>query len=371
MGFWYPGMHGVFNPGSLTGPWFAPIPVLYTCEVCQRNFPDLEVFRRHRFEQHPLRQPTLLVRGRPVTGAPLKVQSALSPGDVIVEDATSCWVDGQSTTADSLRLLLADATTAFHRIRLSNDGAQTEVLLDFQVAKEADLVNVERALLRLATGQRLSLEAIGSFIHECRDLPTGMMYCDGIAHYLYGVMAKEQVAGTSLDFASYPARYAQAVDQLTDINRPVARSVRALVSFHFNHFLDAEALAPTGVLKRVAGAFAGLLNGTAWLYDEQFEDADPDIVSVLLTDQVTLELLRDAGQGLSSLLQKTDILRASVAKMSAGYDRSKRLLLAVEALSHRDEQGSRADARKLMRELLPQEFSRVWCEVISRRLKTK
>jgi hypothetical protein len=371
MGFWHPGMHGVYDPRSLSLPKFAPAPVMYSCELCQLNFHELESLRRHRFESHPLRQPALLVNGRPVSGTPLKVQSVLSLDDVTVEDATLCWIDGKSISENSLRLLLADATTAFHKVRLSNNGAHTDISLDFQIAKDTDLEEVERAFLRLAMGQHLNLEAVGRFINECRDLTTGMLYCDGVAHYLYGVMAKEQMPSTNLEVASYLTRYSQAFDQLTDINRPVARSVRALISFHFNHFRDAEALAPNKNLQHAACAFAELLQGKPWHYDKEYGPIDLDEVAGLLTDQHTLEILRDACQDLPSLKEKTKSLKVSLSKISPGYDRSKRILLAVEALSQQEEPDLRAEAKKLARELLSQDFARAWCDAISIRLKTK
>jgi len=370
MGFWHPGIHGVYDPKSLVIPKFTPSPILFSCGLCKQNFHDIEKLRRHRFEQHPLRQPTLLLHGRPVGGAPLKVQSAISPNDVMIEDTTLCWLNEESISFDSLRLVLADSTNSFQKIRLANNGAQTEIALDFQVAKESDLEEVERALLRLATGQKLSLGAIGIFINECRELSTGMLYCDGIAHYLYGVMAKEQVVGTGLEVQSYSNRYAQAVDQLTDINRPIAKSVRSLVSFHFNHFLEAEALAPNGNLQIAARAFAGLLEGQPWNFIEESNTSNQDAISNLLTDHATFEILRDASKGLTSLKLEAKFLYASLTKMTAGFDRSKRLLLTVEALSNREEPDLKVLAKKLARELSPQSFARNWFEVMSNRLKT-
>jgi hypothetical protein len=370
VGFWHPGMHGVYNPSSLVNHEFVAKRVLYTCDVCNRNFKEIEDLRRHRFEAHPTRQPLLLIRGRPVGGTPLKVQSALSPEDVVIEDCGDCTLDGKTITPNALRLHLADATSAFHVVRLLNDGAQSKVELDFQVAKVFDLSGVEHALVRLASQQRLTLDAISHFIAECRDYPTGISYCDGIAHYLYGVMAKEQLPGTALERDSYVARYSQSVDQLTDINRAMARSIRALVAFHFNHFLDAESLAPDGALKHAAGAFAGLLDGLPWHFDEAFDTMSRGVVEDLFTDQITLEILRDASKGLSSLKWMTDALQTSLVKTAVGYDKSKRLLLTVEALSHREEAESIEAAKKLLRQLSTQEFFRTWCDAVLRRIKT-
>lgn len=369
MGFWYPGMHGVYDLNSLVIPKFSPSPILYSCDLCQRNFTNLEKLRRHRFEKHPTRQPTLLIYGRPVSGRTLKIQSTLSPNDILIEEASHCLIDGKSISVKELRLFLANATWSFHNIQLSNNGAKSEISLDFQVSDDSDLIEVERALLRLANGQKLNLEAIGGFISDCRSLNTGMSYCDGIAHYLYGVMAKEHAPTSGIDSSNYIYRYSQSVDQLTDINRPIARTIRSLVSFHFNHFFESEALSQQGTLQKVSQAFSSILDGVSWNFDDNFVNTPVDAMCGLLTDQITLEILRDASQDIESLKSKADLLQSRLDKMSAGYDRTKRLLLTIEALSHQENNSSQNVAKKLIRELKPQSFARNWCEVITNRLK--
>ena len=368
MGFWHSGLHGVYDPATLVSPEFLQVSCLFSCDQCGRNFSALEDLRRHRFEHHPTRQPALLIRGRPVGNARLKVQSALMPTDVVIEDGTRCWVDDRSISAETLRLLLADATTDFYVIRLSNDHAQTCVELDFQVAEEDDLRGVERALFRLASSQNLTLETIGAFITEARGYRTGISYCDGIANYLFGVMAKERLPGTGLDREDYLTKYSQSVDQLTDIARPLARSVRSLILFHFNHFFDLESLAPNGRLKDASSAFAWLLDGTPWHFGEGFSAISPGAIEDLLTDQVTLEILHDASRGLSSLKWMKDSLLVTLEKLKPGFDRTKRLLLTIEALSHNDEREVREMAKKLFRQLAPRDFSPLWRNVVFDRI---
>ncbi|MCX8520903.1 MAG: hypothetical protein ORN28_05120, partial [Rhodoferax sp.] len=70
MGFWHPGLNGVYDPASLEIPKFRPTPSFYTCESCSKKFSEIEKLRRHRFEQHPVRQPALWLRGRAVGALP-------------------------------------------------------------------------------------------------------------------------------------------------------------------------------------------------------------------------------------------------------------------------------------------------------------
>lgn len=370
MGFWHTGYAEFHEPTGL-GPFAdaTPAPVRFACEHCGHSFSEIEALRKHRFEQHPLRQPALLVRGQPVGSQPMSIFSPLHANDVMVEDAMECLVNGDAVEAARLGEVLSPLRHRFVQIELRNQGAITPCLLDFRVADEDHLAGVESAFVRLARDRVLSIEAISRFNDDCRAFLTAMPYCDGVAHYLYGVMAKERSSDSGLKHEEYIARFSRANDQLAGFERPLARSVRALVAFHFNHFDDAEVLAPDGALRHAAGAFANLLQGLPWHFDAAFSSAPGGAVEDLLTDQDTLQILADASEGLVGLKARADELLSHLRRTPvAGYDRLKRALLVCEALAARDEPEAHADARKLARSLVGKPDTSVWAKAMLERL---
>jgi len=370
MGFWHTGYAEFHEPTGL-GPFAdsTPAPVRFACEHCGHSFAEIEALRKHRFEQHPLRQPALLVRGRPAGGRPMSIFSPLHPNEVMVEDSPECFINGESIEAARLGEFLSLLRHEFVQIELRNQGVLTPCLLDFRVADEDHLAGVEAAFLRLARDRVLSIEAISRFNDDCRAFPTAMPYCDGVAHYLYGVMTKERSSDSGLKHEEYIARFNRANDQLAGFERPLARSVRALVAFHFNQFDDAEVLAPDGALRHAAGAFANLLQGLPWHFDAAFSSAPGGAVEDLLTDQDTLQILADASQGLVGLKGRSDDLLSHLRRTPvAGYDRLKRALLVCEALAARDEPEAHADARKLARSLVGKPDTSVWANAMLERL---
>lgn len=369
MGFWHTGYFEFHQPTGLEEfVYRPPPPTRYACEQCARQFTDLEALRRHRFERHPVRQPSLLVRGRVVGQLPLKLMTPLRSGDVVVEDARRCEVNGRAVVPAALGRLLAGMTHQFVDIQLANEGAATRCLLDFRLADEEQLRGVEDAFLRMARNRVLGMDAVARFIDDCRDMAGAVTYCDGICQYLYGVMAKEQAPDSGLRADQYTEKFLQAADALSGFERPLARTVCALVAFHFNHFDDAESLAPEGALRDAAGAFAGLLQGLPWHYETAFSPASSGAVEDLLTDQDTLQVLAEASQGLVELKGKVDELRGSARRARTGYDRLKWALLAGEALAAREEPASHAEARKLVREWLRQAETHAWAEAVLDRL---
>jgi hypothetical protein len=278
----------------------------------------------------------------------------LRPSDVSVEDATHCELNGQSLDPDTLGERLAALRHEFVKLTLRNAGATSHCELDFNIARD----------------RVLSADSMSRFIRDCRELPSARAYWNGISEYLYGVMAKERAPDSGLKHEQYVERYLRASEELSGFDRPLAWSVRALIAFHFNHFEDAERWAPEGALRHTAGAFLGLLQGLPWHFEAAFSPAPGGAVEDLLTDQDTLQILADASHGLVDLKSRADDLVSHLERRAntTGYDQVKRTLLAGEALAAREEEGARAKARKLARELASKHDTSAWASALLERL---
>lgn len=372
MGFWHTGYAEFHEPSGLDGYVFAPPPpVRYVCERCSVSFAELELLRKHRFEQHPVRQPALLVDGQPIGSLPRLVMTPLQPDSVLVEDASTCLLNGNPVEVTSLGQRLATMTREFTEVELRNDDIVIRIKLDFRVANETDLAGIEMAFLRLARDKALSIAALSRFIEDCRAFPSAMPYCDGICHYLYGVMAKELAPDSGLKQEQYVERFHRSTDELAGFDRPLARSIRALIAFHFNHFDEAEYLANEGALRHAAGAFSGLLQGLPWHFHQAFSPEPGNAVEDLLTDQETLQILADASHGLVELKLHAKALLAHARRVpTTTYDQMKRMLLAAEALAASEDTAFHAEARRLARELASRGDTSEWAKALLERLPT-
>lgn len=371
MGFWHTGYMDFHQHAGLDEYVYQPAPpTIYVCEQCGQQYPDIEGLRRHRFEQHPLRQPSLLVRGRAVGQLTLTVMTPLRPSDVVAEDSTYCKVKGQAVAPELLGVCLAEMTHEFVDIELGNPGTTTHCKIDFLIASEEHLLGVEAAFLRMARDQVLSIEAVSRFIQDCRGFDSAKAYYDGICQYLYGVMAKERSPESSLPQEQYVQKFSQANEALSGFDRPLAFAVRALVAFHFNQFDEAEQLAPEGALKFTAGLFASLLRGQSWHAEKTAASSSGSGVEDLLTDQETLLVLADASLGLDELKARSSDLESHLRRSPLGYDRLKHALLATEALVACGDQDSLLKARKLGREWMNIADTSAWAEALLKRLET-
>jgi hypothetical protein len=139
---------------------------------------------------------------------------------------------------------------------------------------------------------------VSRFNDDCRAFASAMPYCDGISHYLYGVMAKERSPDSGLKHEEYIERYLRSSDELSGFDRPLARSVRSLVAFHFNQFDDAELLAPEVRCATPQARSPACCRGCPGTSTRRSRRAPGSAVEDLLTDQDTLQILADASHGL-------------------------------------------------------------------------
>lgn len=371
MGFWHTGYMDFHQHAGLDEYVYQPAPpTIYVCEQCGQQYPDIEGLRRHRFEQHPLRQPSLLVRGRAVGQLTLTVMTPLRPSDVVAEDSTYCKVKGQAIAPELLGACLAEMTHEFVDIELGNQGTITHCKIDFRIAGEADLLGVEAAFIRMARDRVLSLDAVSRFITDCRGFASATPYCDGICQYLYGVMAKEKSPDSGLPPERYVEKFSQAAETLAGFDRPLAGMIRALVAFHFNHFADAESLAPEGRLRHVSRSFIGVLHGSSWQLNDALVTETRADAENLLTDQDTLQVLADAGQDQAALQLQAGELQDRLRRVTSEYDRLKRALLAAEALAACADLASHEKARRLARAWVGVDATNQWAEALLERLGT-
>lgn len=340
MGFWHTGYIEFHEPVGL-GTW-NPTPPVYACPHCESVFSTCEALQDHRFEAHPLRRPLLFVRGDEVGTQPIRITTALSPADIRVEHCERASINGDAIPLARLAGALARTVSDAVRLTLSKQGVEATFELDFRIASESDLAGVEDEFRRTAQARRLDTRAIDEFILATRPFGTGVGYCDGICAYLYGVLAKERTGGATLPFEAYGGKFNKAAEELSAYERPLARTIRALVAFHFNHFQDAfRQASATSRLARAAARYARWLGGESLSVCSASTIPMNDAVEALVTDWDTEQILRFANRTLADLAAQASDVEALLSRDLVEYDRVKLRVLLAHAYA---DSGSREDA---------------------------
>ncbi len=364
MGFWQTGYWEFHEP---TGIDFVieKREITYPCRHCERKFNTMDELQRHRFEDHAYSRPALFLRGAEVGASAFAVRRRLAASEVRFDHVRSAVLNGRRVAPEELPQRLADVTNDRVMLELANEGASAKFELVFAVASEPHLAGVESAFLRLAHGRTLNLQAIERFIVDCAAFGTATGYLDGICHYLYGVLAKERAPDSGLPFDAYRERYSRSADELKGFDRPLANMVQALVAFHFNHFDDAQHLAPEGRLRHAAVSFAGVLEGWPWHHTHEHDDERSTALEDLLADHETFGILRWAALGVHGLKSRDAEISAALNRDIPGFDRLKLQIMLAEALAAK---GNAAGARAVARELIGNSQTSAWAESLLARL---
>lgn len=364
MGFWHTGYMEFHDEAGL-GYTYQPQKPVYHCQHCGQHFDSMDELRRHRFQLHPYTRPLLFVRGVELGATPFRVTRQAQPRDFVLERCTRGSLNGKPAKPDAIPKLLAEVNHDKVTVELANDGAPAIFELVFRIADEQHLTKVEASFLRFANQKILTVRALESFIQECRAFNTADDYYGGICDYLYGVLAKEGAPDSSLPYQEYLERFNRAADALLDYDRPLAHIVRSLVAFHFNHFEDAEVIAPPGRLRMASMRFEAVLKGILW--DEVGTPAKKlsNALEDMLTDHETLRILRWAQLPSTELAAEVESIAALVKRDVPEFDRLKLNILLAEAYAA---SGDTVQARKTARELIGNGKTAAWAERLIARL---
>lgn len=363
MGFWHTGYIEFHEPQGL-GRVFPASRIRYRCQSCVEVFETLSELQQHRFEKHPMRRPTLFIRGVEIGNTSHRIVREMNSEDFVVEHSTKAEINDEKIELSRFGARLSKFRNDRVRVRLSQENVVATFDLNFEIAEETDLLGVEQAFLDFARNKRLDTPAIDSFISAIRSFSTSKRYSDGICQYLYGVLAKERAPSSSLAYEKYEEKFNQAVVALDDYETPLSKLICALIAFHFNHFKDAFGLLPTGRLALTSKCFDDWITrsnlemetGASIVQGVMYED--------LLSDSETRDILRWVAASPSNLNNTIEEIQAK-KKDSSEYDRVKLLILLAEYSARL---GEYTMARAAARELMNQPTMTDWAERILRRL---
>ncbi|MEV7810302.1 hypothetical protein AB0P05_06135 [Streptomyces flaveolus] len=253
----------------------------------------------------------------------------------MTSDVESITVNGRKTSTSEAASFLASVKVGVQTVAVSNGPLERTFEFDFCLAEEEDLCLVDQALEKLISSRELSRNAIDTFIMRAGRGVTARRYREGLATYLYGVLAREAVEDPGRVDTSgaplYEQRYNSAVSLLSTFDRPAAEAICGLVALHYNHFDLAVRKTHSHRVSDVAARFRTLLTGGAFV-TTSLADRSHGSFDQALSDSVSEDLL-DIG---ATALDGTQSSMVTQLLPSLGelrpQDQFKVRLIAAEAL---------------------------------------
>lgn len=321
------------DPGNAGGSVLIPEiptepnqPVTFKCDKCGEIFADRESRRQHVFDQHPFKRPQLLVGSRMVKERGEVVASPFPQADWIIQQAERIMIDQQDVSSRQACRRLSEITSGFHEVTLTSADYSVTYHIEFDIPTETQLATVERAFNTLIVNQPLESGRIAQFITVAKQEDGARYYLEGVSDFLYGVLAKDQRGGTSLERDDYLAKYHAAREALRFLNRPLANLIKALVNFNDNAFSEAEAQASSGQVALACRVLNGLRAG------KHYPAPDTRIASGhnLPVDTLTAEIMRFCSLPLAEQQEQLPQLAHLAGKrLTTDHDRVKIQALAM------------------------------------------
>jgi len=281
----------------------------FPCQKCESEFTSYEAWFQHRFEFHPLLRPTLFLGTREITSPRLIVTAPLNADQMRIVNTMECWLDERKVGIASLAQTLAKTRAGFFKVKLLGEqpGLQSDYEISIEIPADADVLRVESEFQRVTRAGVLSVVSVNQFIQNTLEARTARRYVDGLAAYLYGVLAKDQKGDTHLTQQQGRARLNEALQNLSEIGRPLATTITAIINFQCNAFASNDSLAAAPRLRLAMDWFEAARRGQdlSTLYRDETRPAP---TSHVLLDAATDELLSWVALRLTKLREQAKFI---------------------------------------------------------------
>lgn len=353
MGFWHTGYMDFHEPTGFGDDWVPGPPRApeFPCPNCGLVFSTPRDQRAHRFDGHSTKRPMLVFRGRECGRTRLTITSPSIPADWHAADVQTISLNGRPSTVDATTEFLAHQRLGVHTVTVVNGPLERTFEFDFSLAEDEDLRLVDLALEKLIAGRELSLSSIDAFIMRAGRGETARRYREGLANYLYGVLAREGHDDHAPTDASgnqvYEQRYNRAVDVLGSFDRPAAEAICGLVALHYNQFDLAVRKTNSHRVSDVAARFSSMVAGSPFVATSLI-DRTHGSFDQALSDSVTEELITVSAMALDgSELATLDHALAELNDLRPADQFKLRLIASEALLAAGDIEGARLHSEAL------------------------
>jgi hypothetical protein len=264
----------------------------FPCRKCPAEFSSYEAWFQHRFEVHPFKRPVLFIGIREITTPRLTITTQLKEAQVRIANASKYIIDGCVVNKAQLINVLTTSVNGFLNIELIGDepDLQSRYEISIEIPSRYDLEQVEAEFQRSFRVGVVSVVAINQFINNSLGAQSARRYLEGLAAYLYGILAKDQKGETHLTQEQGRIRMNEALQNLADFERPLASTISSLINFQMNVFGSGGVSLSAPRLNRAIKWFRQAQIGGD-LNKLPMEDSQINITAQIPLDQATNELL--------------------------------------------------------------------------------
>lgn len=347
MGLWQTGYLDKLDTGY-DGYTFTPKPVVYTCAQCSLQFNNKDELLEHRFQDHPYARPTLFFMGNELPSFRKIISREIKPDDFFTANCEYVLVDDCQLHVSKLGANLCQVKRGIKRIILFNNDISSEYEINFKIPEQHDLADIDRRFFEFTKSGVLDRKSIDDFIESAGRFQSATNYLDGLAQYMYGVLAKDQKGNSGLPIEQYKEKYNQALDSLHDYETYLARIICGVIDYNFNVFVSYPSLSMAPILQQSMCFFEKMLSGSYQMA------AEINVLNVPSGDKVPLDSYTDkiiawslnAGERTENLNQVDAVLHRG---QFTPEDQVKLRIIAVSYALRYDNKGK---ARELVRPMV-------------------
>ena len=220
-------------------------PPKFSCVDCGQEFSDPGALRDHIRLRHPQSMPKLLLSETMVAKKMVIRQPLVADGIEFVNcSSVQVHLDGKVVRVEheDLPAWLSRRDTGHVQIvaqnyRSADQGlARTEWLLEFRLARQADLEECDRAFEEHLAVPNPTMRDVGRFLGMCPCSLGAVDYSGALADFVVGLLLKEQESASGIrgDLKDFKDKLMNSLEILQWHESRVARSIAAVSKFSLN-----------------------------------------------------------------------------------------------------------------------------------------
>jgi hypothetical protein len=319
-------------------------PPVFCCQECGAEFPNPAELSEHKVDKHPLRRPYMFLNKQELTQAETIIYEPIRTEQVKLVNVQQIMMDDESyDSPDRFMADLVSSANGRRHIKLTYQGYSVNFNIVFEYLSEQDAATVESLFYQTFTDSELSTDHVYRFDRLCREQGCMTKYAGGLGCYIYGLLAKERNPTSSLKFEDYPAKFGEALDKLSPLNRPLAQGIVSAIYFARNQF---DLILHDSIVPQIY--MAGQFMRTGIFSDYRF--GGTETLKKFPTDKLTEQLIAFTTQGSKTRNSMADDMESYIKRsLISDEDNSKAAMALLSYYTDKQDKEKMASMHRKIR----------------------
>lgn len=203
----------------------------FECSICRNIFSSITERDQHELS-HPVRTPSIYIKGKEVTSLELDITSILTKNEIHFHNIDFIYINDTIFHDESevIKFIIKNKKS-FISIRYSNTFLEKKLKLNICIADESEMIEVESLFLKIFSNNEFSTDNILQFAKSVRKYKSIEKYSDALFRYMQAIDRKNKG-----ELKEAFQLLTQSTQSIKNYDRFLAHAIISIANFNRNDF---------------------------------------------------------------------------------------------------------------------------------------